>query len=652
MIAFLKSLREAWSRAWFPLPALLLCAVSPLLAQWARTNGPTGAIVPNAVAFTPTAMILATPQGIFRSTDSGGNWVRSPQDDFISAPEASSLLATRGLLFAGCISGGIFRSIDDGRTWYQVASGTVYSLAANATTVFAGTDRGVLRSTDDGAAWTLSSSGLTDSGVYALAAGSNAILAGTATETFRSRDGGETWSKVPGLGGTALSASNLSAAGAGFFAATANGIFRSSDSGESWVRADKGFPGTAIPSLAAIGPDIFVATQSDGVYKSGDQGATWESVSRTFSERGLRFLAANGESLYAGTDGDGTYRATANSPGAWVRMEGHGFPNFRVGSVAAIGSRIYVSTRGYASVFESRDEGRTWREDAWAVPHKPVQFLPDGKGNLFAMDGNGNLYTKTEASSPWRTSLEAGFRPSASPILNNTFALAIGDPDSYLAHDGKVYRWDGGATRWDSVGVLDGEQPIRKLAAYGRHLAASDNTALYVSSDGGKSWTTSFSGQGVSGMLFLDSALFAVSESGMIRSDDFGNYWRPSDTGLAGNPKGPLAIAAGTLFAATDSGVYYTRGGDWKRTAAGLDEESERDLRVYELFADQTRLLAATSDGVRIGPVPEPVTATAPGSGGRSHGPRTSPAEAGLRGPRALFPSDSRWLDALGRKSR
>jgi hypothetical protein len=79
-----------------------------------------------------------------------------------------------GHLFAGTWGAGIYRSSDDGVTWFPANNGlavsTIFGFGAAPGWVFACTESGggVYRSLDNGASWTAMNTGRSDTSVYSL----------------------------------------------------------------------------------------------------------------------------------------------------------------------------------------------------------------------------------------------------------------------------------------------------------------------------------------------------------------------------------------------------------------------------------------------------------------------------------------------------
>jgi hypothetical protein len=200
--------------------------------------------------------------------------------------------------------GGVLRSINGAETWQRATAGlpviglagdgsahypAAMALAATSDGFVMGTRRhGVYRSVDDGRTWTASSAGLPASGwtgglaaIVTLAEFDGALYAGsdardTDATLFRSTDGGATWSAVE---------ASLPHAPALALRAHDGRLF-------------------AAMSRILSGP---AAGDGAGVWATAD-GATWAPVGDALAGRPATALAALGDSLIAGTDGLGAWR--------------------------------------------------------------------------------------------------------------------------------------------------------------------------------------------------------------------------------------------------------------------------------------------------------------------------------------------------------
>jgi photosystem II stability/assembly factor-like uncharacterized protein len=170
--------------------------------------------------------------GIYRSTDNGGNWT---QINLSNNNVYSLATDSVGALFAGTGAGKIFRSTDNGFNWSQVyaspiSSNNVRCLTNKANNVFyAGLDTGgIIITTDNGTTWTQSN--FTVSNV-------NAIIFNT-------------WGYI-------------------FIGTGKNGVYESTDNGASWVQINSGLFNTQINTLVFDNDNyLYCGTNGSSVYRT------------------------------------------------------------------------------------------------------------------------------------------------------------------------------------------------------------------------------------------------------------------------------------------------------------------------------------------------------------------------------------------------
>ena len=162
----------------------------------------------------PATLYAGTRNGVFKSTDGGGNWVavNTGLRDMLPISALAIDPAMSTTLYAGSEWGGVYKSTNGGGNWVAVNTGLpdyqVNDLAidpAAPTTLYAGTaGGGVFKSTDGGGSWSAANTGLPDmtmTGVSALAidpATHTTLYAGTGTGAFKSTDGARVgWRSIP-----------------------------------------------------------------------------------------------------------------------------------------------------------------------------------------------------------------------------------------------------------------------------------------------------------------------------------------------------------------------------------------------------------------------------------------------------------------------
>jgi len=298
-----------------------------------RESSPTALVY--SLTCTPDLALCfaARTDGLLISVDGGHTWEPAyagldldgplPTTSLVFSPD----LTRERTLIAG-VSGGVVYSIDGGKTWQPVALAspppTVSALVISPNfiadgIVLAGTmEDGVFRSTDRGSRWSAWNFGLLDLNVLCLAispdfARDETLYAGVDTGIFRSTNGGRAWREVelPFGYDPVLSlklapdyAQDADDAGGVIFAGTeSQGLWRSTDRGQTWNRVGADVisgPVNAIVLAPEFGMPMRRSTRKiarsllvmadDTLYFSHDGGETWEADSITLA--GMTAVAA------------------------------------------------------------------------------------------------------------------------------------------------------------------------------------------------------------------------------------------------------------------------------------------------------------------------------------------------------------------------
>ncbi len=261
--------------------------------------------------------------------------------------------------YTGFTGGGVYKTTDGGKNWYNVSDGyfktgsvgAVSVAPSNANVVYAGMGEtcirgnmsagdGVYRSTDGGKTW--SHIGLGDSHFIGeiVVHPENSDVAWVAalghafgTEgneergVFKTTDGGETWEKVlyhnnrAGAVDIEIDPTNPRILYASLWEAYRNpwemssggsgsGLYKSTDGGETWENISsrpgmpKGILGKIGVAISPVNPDrvwAIIENENGGVFRSDDSGKTWERIN---SERTLRQRAWYYTHIVAGTESE------------------------------------------------------------------------------------------------------------------------------------------------------------------------------------------------------------------------------------------------------------------------------------------------------------------------------------------------------------
>ena len=515
---------------------------------------------------------------IFRSTDAGASWQlasggfnASTVSFLVVNPAFPSTLYAAGYPTTGDpSSGGLFKSVDSGASWFPAGNGLpgryASALAIDPLTtstlyaVASGGSSTIYKSTNGGDTWSGVNSGLSSFPAQSLAIDPgmpSTVYAGAAFGVFKSLDGGASWagasSGLSSRGVLALAIDPRSPSR--IHAGTTVGISRSEDGGASWSGIDPAFARPQVGTLrvdrlsriyAAAWPVGGIDGEGGiGIYKSSDGAATWSLSNNGFGNGLVTAIApdpVSADTVYAGLDPEGLFKTT-NAGATWLNPGGFSVPFGGVAAIAVdpVSATLYVGTP--TGVFRSINGGQNWTEATNGFPppgSRGVSALatdPVSPFTLYAGLSTG-LFKSTNGSQSW------------SKIHDGPAGTIVVDPANHLT----IYC----ATAGHFVGTAPALAPEPEAAS------AVDN--VFKSLDGGATWTAANGGistLSVSALAIDPSApstVFAGTSAGVFRSLNGGESWLPLNDGLTDLYVLSLAVdpnAPSTLYAGTNSrGVF------------------------------------------------------------------------------------------------
>jgi photosystem II stability/assembly factor-like uncharacterized protein len=424
--------------------------------------------------------------------------------------------------YFGAVDGGVWESLDAGRTWNPVFDGAdIGSIGAIAVapsdprTIYVGTGEadmrsdiaygdGMYKSTDGGKSWTHIGLEHTmqigsividphNANVAYVAALGHPYAANVERGVFKTTDGGHTWSKVlykgPDIGATALAMApddpNV------IYAALwqtrrppwnvyppsngpGSGLFKTTDGGATWTQLTNGLPahvgriGLSISNAAPhrIYANVDSPPNQGGVYRSDDAGATWtrEDGEQRIWQRGWYFSGItadprNPDVVYVMNTS--TYRSTDGGKSFDTILGDPTGPDYHVLWIDPSDSNrmILGSDQG---VIVTVNDAKTW--SSW-YNQPTAQFYHVATDNAFPFNAYG---AQQDSGAAMQTS-----QGRYGTISNQDFRpLDVGGESGTLAPDPRhpdlVYgnSSDGGPTAVREIPAIGWEQNIDPVINY------------------------------------------------------------------------------------------------------------------------------------------------------------------------------------------
>jgi len=409
-------------------------------------------------------LLAAGPDGVWRSTDNGGQWARfenglrtGPQPGQGTARVIAYDPANPTDLYLSGLEG-VWRARGGQNQWDELNSGlgvkdrniAVGCFAVIAQGPFVGPKlvagvpgEGIFASTNGGLAWQPSSRGVFAVSVRAIAVSPTnpeILYVGTPGRIRRSLNGGVTWDDASGnLVGMERAAHDLWVDPRDeqrVIAATDSGVFHTSDRGATWIPAPGASPVVAL-DVHRNGGDygLVIAVGRDGVYRSQNGAASFKRVAGGGDVVNLVDVIADP------TDRNYLYAVREDRGALYSRDQGATWKLATVGlapdrGYAEIGidvkdpARLLLSARD-GGVFASADSGVTWTPSSVGLPAQAASHLaidprtdPAHQGRAVVVVPGFGIYFSPDSGRRWAPLLTRIFPPR---VMCLTLAMGTSD---------------------------------------------------------------------------------------------------------------------------------------------------------------------------------------------------------------------------------
>ena len=609
---------------------------------------------------------VSVGDGIYKSTDGGENWTNVGLKDtehiakiLVDPRNGNTVFAcATGHLWDDSTAGGVYKTIDGGKTWNKVLAGANPStgcamLAASpqeTTTLYAamwdfrrqawtfrsgGPGSGLFKSTDGGEHWTelttTSAPGLPEQpyGRIALAVAPStpqtvyAMIESAKSALFRSNDGGQHWTK--------LDASQYMVWRPFYFAnlivdpKNPDKVFKVDGPLLLSVNGGRSF-GPVAGSAHGDFHDVWIDPNNPNIIFTGDDGGLWRSLDGGNRWEHMKNLPvsqfyhvsvdnAYPYRVYGGLQDNSSWVGDSSYPGGvsnarWENM--YGGDGFWMWQDPADSDYVYAEAQGgeIGRVNRFTHQVRAIKPYARYGEKKlrfnwntPIQISPTDKNTLYL--GSQFLYRSRDKGQSWER---------ISPDLTTN------DPEKQKQEESGGVTVDNSAAEINNTVYAISESPRNAQIVW----VGTDDGNVQVTRDGGKSWTNvtaSVSGVGKTPIVSWieagrheDGTAFAAFDRHMsgdmkpyvYKTTDFGRNWQAlvsPDSGVRGYAHviKEDAVNPNLLFLGTEFGLWVSidGGGRWAQyKGSDFPAVAVRDLVVHPRTSDL--VLATHGRGIWI----------------------------------------------------
>jgi photosystem II stability/assembly factor-like uncharacterized protein len=496
--------------------------------------------------------------GIYRSFDSGGNWIKTSSG--LTDSEVNTIIKSGQYVFAGTQDSGVFLSSDNGSNWISVNSGLtekrVISFTLKDNMLFAGTyNSGVFISSNNGNSWVQSNSGLSTFTVNFLFTDNNNIYLCSDNGIYKSTNNGSNWINISNNLPSGNEVKAVTASGNVILAGTTygGGIFKSTNGGLNWMQSNSGFPDyPVIRYLININGIIFAAT-GFGVYYSVNYGDSWEPAGEGLYYPDNSCIAYSGSNIFSATE-VGIFKSTDNGLN-WQQSNSGIPPSVPVKSVFVNGSDIFAGTDGNG-IFKSTNNGLYWFHINNGLKAFDIESMVIKDGIFFASTTEG-IFKSTDNGLSWRSC----FPPKLvySLIQKGNYVIA----GICSCSGGGVVRTSDYGESWEYVmeGLVN--LNVTVLEQTSDKIFAGTSDGICYTTNFGDNWIACNSGLPVNNIISSmtvsgDTIYIGTTENGVFYSLNNNIQWSSISDGLQqGIIINSIKCFSGNLIASTPIGIYY-----------------------------------------------------------------------------------------------
>jgi photosystem II stability/assembly factor-like uncharacterized protein len=482
-----------------------------LSAQWKSLNGLiTGAI--HCIAqhknnLNETIIYVGSTDGLFVSRDSGTSWELTD----ISNNYISAIIINGTFIYVGTGNNGVYRSIDEGKSWQKINNGLNENTELNVT---------------------------------ALSYSGSRIFVGS-SDLHYSDDNGDTWIRINAIAGSVLYIANYHNR---MVVVSSSDIYFSNDFGNTWqLVSSHGY----VWCVAINSSKIFIGSNA-GVEISSNNGISWnsESWNSEISNGICISITADEDTLFAICEGFDIYRSTDNG-NSWTPT---GLRDYDIYAVSKSGNIITAGSI-MGDIYISTNLGKTWTNIYASLHYSSVGPFIFSGSDMFA-GVNNHIYHSTNNGSSWTKTPFATSDQGVSAIKVIGENIYVATRTVYLGDyaSGSLYLSTDYWKSWTQLSLKD-TYVTSIFDDNGKIIVGKAYGAISISTDNGISWSKNdFTTTGITSIIKFGSLIFAGGYEGLFVSSDEGLNW----TKIFNSDVSSLFTNGSSIYIGGINGVYVS----------------------------------------------------------------------------------------------
>jgi len=561
--------------------------------QWIKTNGPNGGWCRSIHFHNGYLFALATGQGIYRSSDSGNNWMKVYNCSTYSFEMGITSLGS--YIFAAIGNSGVIRSSNNGNTWETVNNGFPYQGYSICTIgsvnqyIICASYAKTFRSSDYGNTWDSCTNGLsTPFYTYSLNTIGSNIYAGTGKGAFVSTNNGSSWNSINNDIPT-LTTIKIGTDGLSLYALTSVGVYKSSNNGQNWNVINNGLSVNWYYDIYYDGSYLYV-TNLDSTFRSSNGGSYWEVCNTGLVSNAVHnFCSINGK-IFCATSGGAGIQYTTNHGTQWL-IANSGFHCFYSEYITAKDNLIYTCAfmQGLAV---SSNNGASWQTVSNNYIDRYTKCVSANNTCIFLSTSLFGMQKSTDNGINW-IQCNNGL-PSY-----QTWNIVAFDDVVFISNYDSTYRTTNSGLSWSLV-------PIGYYSIYMGNITRIGNVflagnpgmeygGLIRSTNYGVNWTGYYNYY-PSGLIAKDSIFYFYYNDSMFKSTNLGLNWISFGTDIPYAPYSMHVIGNKLTALTYNSGVYLStnNGINWIARNQGF----EQNMNYYSIIQKDENVFLGTNKGV------------------------------------------------------